>query len=253
MKISTLSAILITACSFPLSASAAVVEYSEGHGDIGLAFHDGELELHYHFADGAVLDGAPLASGVEVEFEPNEAYVRVGDNTSSTAIANIPFLGLTAGDPFWVLPSTNQSGRPFLGIAAEELSASEFSNATISLTDFRGPGEFALYNFDGNGVAQVTWQTNDGVDSSDLLNLAIGGHDHFNYAFTAPGVYLLELTATVNQIGVGPISDIETFQFVVGSNTTAVPEPGSLLALGVIAIGGVVVQRRRKKNASTLV
>lgn len=249
MKIATFSAILFTICLLPHTASAAITEYSAGHGDIGLAFHDGELELHYHFGDGAVLNGSPLVG--EIEFEPGEAYVRVGDNARSIATSPQPFLGLATGQPAWVLPQNSIAGRPFLGIATEELSGSDFTGATLSLTNFSGPalGQFALWQPGGFGGANVFWQTNNGLDGTDLLNMTIGDHDHFFYGFTQEGVYDLELTAVADLVGGGSLTDIGTFRFVVGS-ATAVPEPGSLLALGVVAVGGVVIQRRRNKNVA---
>ncbi len=41
------------------AANADLIEYTAGHGDIGLAVEAGQLHLHYHFAPGAVLDGVP--------------------------------------------------------------------------------------------------------------------------------------------------------------------------------------------------
>ncbi len=236
-----------TLCLAP-TASAAITEYSSGHGDIGLAFHDGELELHYHFGDGAILNGSPLAG--EIEFEPGEAYVRVSNDALRSATAPAPQLGLATGDPVWLLPQNEVSGLPFLGIASEELAGLGFSSATLSLTSFSGPalGQFALWQPDGFGGTDVLWQTNNGFDGTDLLNMNIGGHAHFFYGFTQQGVYDLELTAVANLTGGGSLTDVGTFRFVVGS-ATAVPEPGSMVALGVITVGAVVVRRRRKNAA----
>ncbi|TWU59382.1 hypothetical protein Poly51_21700 [Rubripirellula tenax] len=245
MKISTLFSTLLMIAFLSTHASAALVEYSSGHGDIGLAFEDGELELHYHFGDGAVLDGAPLAG--EIEFAPDEAYVRVGDNAQTNVTGNVPFLGLTSGDPVWTLPSTSISGRPFLGIASEELSAADFSSATLSLTAFSGPGQFALWQAGSFGGANVFWQTLGGLDSTDLLNMAIGGHDHFNYGFTTEGIYDLELTAVANLVGGGSVTDVGTFRFLVGS-ATAVPEPSSFAMLATAMVVGGAIYRRRKRR-----
>ena len=174
-------------------ADAATVEYSAGHGDIGLAYEALELELHYHFGNGAVLDGIPLLG--EIEYDPDEAHVRVSDDTRAVTTVDLSFLGTTAGDPVWRLPQSNTPGLPFLGIASEELDGLGFSGATIQLTSFSGPGEFALWQSGGLGGFNVIWQTIDGIGPVDILNLGIGVHDHFNYGFTAEGVYDVGLTA----------------------------------------------------------
>lgn len=255
MKISTLSILTLLACLCLSSADAAVVEYAAGHGDIGLAFENGELELHYHFGDGAVLDGAPLVGDLEVD--PADAYVRVGDNANVPILDALMFLRPSPNDPVWVLPQSgtnaDAAGLPFLGIATEELQSTDFSSATISLTDFSGPGQFALWQGSGANSDDVKWQTSNGLNdplNPDDLTLGIGSHDHFQYGFTAEGVYDLELTAVANRVGGGSVTDVGTFRFVVGT-ATAVPEPGSLAAL---AIGsGAIALMRRRRNGTKLV
>ena len=225
------------------SATAAPVEYTDGHGDIGLAFENGELELHYHFGDGAVLDGSSLIG--DAEFDPDEAYVRVADAARSVVNGSVPFLGLTAGDEAWVLPQSNTTGLPFLGIAAEELDSS-FSSASLTLSSFSGPGEFAIWQDGGLGGANVRMQTVDGISSADVIGLGIGGHDHYNYGFTAEGVYTVGITAEADFAAGGSVTDFGELTFVVGS-VTAVPEPTSMAALAVI--GGVAAVGRRRRSS----
>jgi len=230
-------------------STAAIVEYSAGHADIGLAYENGELELHWHFGANAVLDGAVIG-GTGAEFAPNEAYARVLDSAMSTAPVNLPFLGIVTGDPVWILPQGEIGGLPFLGIATEELDPeigpSLFSGVTLNMTDFSGPGQFALYQTNQFGVPVVYFDTLNGIGPEDTLSLGIGTHDHFNWGFTQEGVYDVTLTATANRIGGGFETDTGTFKFVVGT-FTAVPEPSSaaLLCLGAtVTMCGV---RRRRK------
>ncbi len=220
-----------------VSAQATpTVEYSAGHADIGLAYESGELELHYHFGAGAVLDGVTLVS--EDEADPGEVYVRVADSTQTTGTA-LSFLG--NADPYWALPQNNVAGQPFLGIAAEELSGSEFSSASLEMTGFSGPGQFALWQWPNSAFMQTV----DGISPSDTLPLVIGGHDHFNFGFTAEGVYQVTITATAELTGGSTVTDTETFWFVVGDNTV-IPEPASLALLGLG--GGLVLMRRRASS-----
>lgn len=219
-------------CALGPNASAVVLQYLDGHGDIGIGDEGGSLELHYHFEDGL------NETGPEAEFEPAEVYVRVGDAAMITTTADVSFLGTTTGDPLWILPEVEQAGLPFLGIGTDELSAA-FTSVDLTLTGFNGPGEFALWQ-DGGGTPNVFLQTNGGLAGS--LNLLPGGHGHYNWGFTAEGIYEVEFTATGNLAAGGTQSDTATYTFAVGTSTV-VPEPSSAL-LG--ALGGLFLLRRRR-------
>ncbi|MCD0460914.1 choice-of-anchor M domain-containing protein [Roseiconus lacunae] len=235
-----LSILAVSICSSVAHAEA--VEYTLGHGDIGLAYDGSELELHYHFGNGAVLDGTPLVG--DAEYAPDEAFVRVGQNTMVETTGSIPFLGTTAGDPVWVLPQSNTPGVPFLGIATEELDGT-FSGASLTMTSFSGPGEFALWQSSSLGGLNVFWQSNNGLDATDTLALSIGGHDHYNYGFTEAGTYDIGVTATADFASGGSVSDFGTLRFVVG-NVSAVPEPSALAAMG--ALSSIMILRRRRRS-----
>jgi surface-anchored protein len=75
--------------------------------------------------------------------------------------------------------------------------------------------------------------------------MPVGGHDHFNWGFTKPGVYELELTFSGTHITDGLLSASGRFTFLVG-DTTVVPEPGAwLLVLSGLAPFGLGWLRRR--------
>lgn len=241
----TIFSFLVFAVISMNSSLAARVEYSAGHADIGLAYESGELELHYHFGSGAVLDGVPL--GTDLEVDPSDYGVRVADVARVILGANVSFLDALAGDPLWRLPSSNTPGLPFLGIASKELDSNDFGSASIQLTGFSGPGggEFALWQSDGF-VTNVLWQTFGGLDGTDMLPMVIGGHDHFNYGFTAEGVYDLQLTAVANLVGGGSVTDTETFRFLVG-DSTVVPEPTGFGLLAGSCIVMIGIRRRCRR------
>ncbi|MEM6692422.1 MAG: choice-of-anchor M domain-containing protein [Planctomycetota bacterium] len=237
------------------NATAAPAEYFTGHGDIGLEYDAGgnSLELHYHFEDGFNETGMPF--GPEMEFEPDEVYVRVSDATSAVLPFDAPVLGSLTGDTVWILPLSEALAdaaglAPHLGIAAEELSPLTFSSIDLTLTGFSGPagGEFALYTGTLDAPT-VSMQTSDGLSAlGDTYNPIVGDHDHENWGFSAPGVYDLTFTATAfftAGAGGGSISDEQTFTFAVG-DATAIPEPSSLLALASLGAFGAAHRRRRK-------
>jgi surface-anchored protein len=223
---------------------AEIVEYTSGHGDIGLALEaPGQLFLHYHFGVGsAILDGIPATAANE-ELEPAEAYVRVSDANIITLPDPVDFLGTAAGAQVWVLPPVNTAGVPFLGIATEELDPMQFTSAGLRLTGMTGPvgGEIAFFQTSLSG-ASVFMRSNDGINPAiDVIPSLVGGHDHYNFAFTKAGVYHLDIEGFAIGPGIS-LTDSGTFRFAVGT-ATAVPEPNSLLLLA--ACGFLVAPRRR--------
>ena len=230
------------------SIDAALIEYSAGHADIGVALENGDLELHYHFGGNAVLDGVTLGAGAE--FAPQDIYVRVSDSLKITG-APLQLIGLGSGPgDAWILPQSNQSGAPFIGIATEDLPL-DFGNTEFSLVGMSGPGEFSLFSLGFSTT--VYWSTFDGLDSSDKLTLSAGTHSHFAYGFTAPGVY--EVGIQARSLNDPSLVDSNVFTFVVGDATSPpvspVPEPSSLMLMGLGALGlcGASLRRRSKATA----
>lgn len=212
---------------------------------MGLAVElDGSLFLHYHFGGGAVLNGVALGAGVDAEYVPSEVFVRVAD-TARTFPGAVPFLSTGATDPVWTLPQGTPGALPFLGIAAVELDALDFASAGFRLTGFNGPvgGEFALWQ--GGFTPTVFFQTNNGINpAQDLYNITVGAHDHANWSFTKEGIYNLTIEGFANPVGGGTqLTDIGTFTFAVG-NTTAVPEPSSIVLIAVCGVGLFAARRR---------
>jgi surface-anchored protein len=60
----------------------------------------------------------------------------------------------------------------------------------------RGPGKVSVYTTSTSGVPTNWIATNDGVSAKDVLYVAAGADNSYNWAFTAPGVYELDFTAT---------------------------------------------------------
>jgi surface-anchored protein len=212
----------------------AVVTLSTGHVDgfevhydpaavspeepFGLHIHDDTTNTHYEPAD-VVLQVNQSAFGV------------YGDVfTSSTR------LGWT-GESGWVLPSiqsetVDEVGDPamlFLGVASDGggvvWAGNQFKISLISV-GANNPGDFAMYRFSGSGSFSNPINTKNGVSSSDVLTVSsIGGHEHWNWAFSEAGEYTLNFQAS------GLLGDT-LFQSAVETYTfNVIPEPtcGTLL------------------------
>ena len=223
-------------------ASAASI-YTAEHGDLGIAYEGGALEPHYHLGPAAIVDGSPVGNAPDgMEFAPDELITFVADpSVARPAGAQWNFLGSASGAPIWFLPQAEDSGKPFFGIASEELTPGDWTVLSLSLTGMNGPagGHFSLYQTDGFGSPIVQFATSDGITGTDSYNLIIGGHAHYNWAFTEPGIYELEFTVSGTHASDGFKTASATYTFGV----TQVPEPGSS-ALGLLAAGALLGRRR---------
>jgi surface-anchored protein len=230
--------LILTAFVLFWMSSATASVYTAGHGDIGLGESD-ELELHLHLHEEAIVDGSALIE--DTEYEPCEITIAVPNTTATARPADSAwdFIGNAAGADFRALPESHavaeSQGTPFLGIGAEEIDTGIFENddITLTLTGLSGPGQFSLYRLE-LGSPVVFMASSDGITSADsiVLNLATG-HEHFNFAFSASGLY--DITFEVSAIDAATqtaVTDEATFSFHV------IPEPATvcLLAVGILAL-----------------
>ena len=224
------------------STQAQSFVYSAGHGDIGLAYDAGALELHGHLHAGAVVDGVAL--GADAEYTPSGFTILVPDpSIARPAGATWDFTGATSGAPLWFLPQSQDASKPFLGFGSEELVPAEWTGSiSITLDSVSGPGQFSAWQNGTFGTPSVNMSTADGISASDQILLTAGGHAHYNVGFTAPGLYEVTFTAAGVHAMDGPVSDTGKFVFAV----QAVPEPSEYALVAGIAGAAFAAWRRRK-------
>jgi len=118
------------------------------------------------------------------------------------------FLG--SSSPLYILPQTQNQSLLYLGASAEGTTGSSIASyqpndsrvttsqpwIRVDVTAVRGPGQFSIYQTNSSGVPVVWVATSDGLTANDLVYLPAGGHVHYNWAFTAPGVYEVDIRAT---------------------------------------------------------
>jgi surface-anchored protein len=107
------------------------------------------------------------------------------------------FIGVGSGANYWRLPKDQNISVLFLGLSTEELNASDFvSPITFTLLGVTGtsgspaPGFFSVWNTGDLGPVPLM-STAVGT-TPNSLSVAAGSHSHFNYGFTAPGLYNVE-------------------------------------------------------------
>jgi len=221
--------------------AGAQIQYSSGHIDIGVAYEDGDWDLHIHDEE------------TDVEYEPNELYFHGSEANSSEFKLTAPgagafgFLG-ASGDDIYIFPQVEDNGLPFIGIAAEENVLGDFIDdlLIINMVSFSGPGSFFMYQTDGFGSPTVYFDTSDGIDSSDVYTLGVPGHAHFNYAFTEAGIYTVGITATGTPDTPMSAESVSSTAFYTFGVNQVVPEPSAYaLIAGLVGISLVGCRRRR--------
>lgn len=228
---------------------AAVLDHE--HVDIGLAFEEGAWDLHVHDETN------------DAEYAPEEALLYGGENTLTARPASsaFDFIGVGANENYWRLPQSQSPGKIFLGVGTEEIADGTFASWTVddprlnqtgafvvlSLVDVRGPGDFSVWSSTDEGPLVWMSTADGGITAEDRLYQLEGSHSHFNWGFTAPGLYEVDFQATA-YLGPGatnPVtSEVATYHFGI----VTVPEPSTfaLLGCGILGLGMVARKARRR-------
>lgn len=238
MNPNTLLACLVTFVCGSFLTAAERHEIIHHHTDLFVGW-DAETEsllLGWRITDFEFNGGAPVFIAAA------DAYARIRENQFVPAPAGWGFTGAAAGEPLWWGPADSYFDHLYLGFAASFPGVSGFSGpVTFTLESVAGPGHVTLVA----GEIPV-WASSVG-GSSDAFNVSVGGHNHFDWLFSAQGVHTLTITASV--VKDGQLRSVtENFDFHVG----AIPEPATAVALaGLLALGFVGARRspRRRRAA----
>lgn len=168
------------------------------HADVGMPYVDGGWEFHVHVEEGGL------------EYEPDEALLYANEH-ARVVLNEVPpgyeFIGLTPGEPFWVLPQNPDPQILYLGIASEEMDEHDIERICIwnpgdprgganqpgrwlrlQLVEVHGPGEMSLWEH--GEPPTVYWSTfESGLTDRDVFYGLAGGHNDMNWALTKRGLY----------------------------------------------------------------
>ena len=162
-------------------------------------------------------------------FEPGDVILEVGNaaytNTASFDSSIVSLLGSNA----WILPADLEEADA-LGVLEAGVAHTGFDGAatfTMLGAGPNNPGNFALFKSDSSIRLS---STGDSVGTNSFSISA--DHIHYNWGFSAPGIYTFDMQATYG----GLQSAVETYTFNV------VPEPSTYALLGAGA--GILLMAR---------
>ena len=147
---------------------------------------------------------------------------------SDKAILEVPndprysFVGAPAGSKVYVIPQTETKGVIWPGWNTQDPQLVSKLNRGVNLTleQVSGPGTFSLYLENGNFSApQVLWSST--KSEPQKLWVEKNTHTHANWVFTAPGEYLLKVTASAELSDGSTVSDTRYLKFAVGDSASA--------------------------------
>ncbi len=194
-------------------------ELTAGHVDMGPRFIDGEWTFLIH-DDVAKAD----ANAQSVWRYPDETVFHILDEGQLTAPDDsaYSFLGAEAGSTVWVSPQTQNPDVVWVGWNTQDpdVMAQIDRGITLSLTGVQGPGKMTVFLQSGSfGEPQVLWDSS--IADAQPLWVDVNTHTHANWAFTEPGVYLVQMEASATLIDGTTVSDTQVIRFAVGSSTAA--------------------------------
>lgn len=189
-------------------------EISAGHVDMGPRFNNGKFELMLHDDHGET----PVWRSLD------EVIYR-GSDQAILEVPNDPrysFVGAPAGSKVYVIPQTEAKGVIWPGWNTQDPQLVSKLNRGVNLTleQVSGPGTFSLYLENGNFSApQVLWSST--KSEPQKLWVEKNTHTHANWVFTAPGEYLLKVTASAELSDGSTVSDTRYLKFAVGDSASA--------------------------------
>ena len=189
-------------------------EISAGHVDMGPRFNNGKFELMLHDDHGE----SPVWRSLD------EVIYR-GSDKAILEVPNDPrysFVGAPAGSKVYVIPQTETKGVIWPGWNTQDPQLVSKLNRGVNLTleQVSGPGTFSLYLENGNFSApQVLWSST--KSEPQKLWVEKNTHTHANWVFTAPGEYLLKVTASAELSDGSTVSDTRYLKFAVGDSANA--------------------------------
>ncbi|MCB1069464.1 MAG: hypothetical protein H7A43_08380 [Verrucomicrobia bacterium] len=180
------------------------VQLDSRHGDLAAYYCGGAGRLRWDM-------DAPPATAL---YDMDEAHAYANSLTRETMSAALlpayAFIGATNGQTFWNLNQNQMAGELYLGINGygdasalapwnpQDPDRGASGNARfirIDLVSVRGPssGYVSVFQFGAPNPSLYLSSYEDGIGPEDRMYTTVGAHDHYNFTFTQPGLYEVDL------------------------------------------------------------
>jgi surface-anchored protein len=194
--------VLCVALLAAASVSAACPKMTNEHSDFLLSYSvENGLELHFRDTDRGRL------------YKEDEVILILPEAARRILPAGTPFGD--EGAPFWLLPQNQDPTLLYLGLASDGVPVELISGPLhLRLRSVSGPGHFFAWQAGTQGL-NVRMNSSDGISAEDLISMDPQSHAHYNWGFSAPGIYHVSFQVEANA-GSGPVeSELTTFVFHV--------------------------------------
>ncbi len=159
-----------------------------------------DLRILYSPGTSNLLDFVARDEDNRINYRSNQVVLIARPPSRVTLPAGTPFGDV--GQPFWILPQSQNVNLLYLGVSAEGIPQGVFNGPlTVQLKAIDAPGYFMVWQAVGPGQFNLRINTRDGVSSADAFTPIIGSHEHFNWGFSQPGVYCLTFQVTGRRVG----------------------------------------------------
>jgi surface-anchored protein len=200
---------------------------------------------HVHLE--AVYDGAALSVQVNdttnnVIYNPSDVLLYASAYAEHAQPAGWDFIGAGDGNTYWLLPQATDLNQLTVAVSAEPIDPGTFDVYRPNDPRISRPGEWVKWSLrDVQGPGDVSiWQTAQApnawwastVDGGRQFDPAVyvesGGHTHYNWGFSAAGIYdvTFDVTAFVHGHGLPIHSGDVSFRF--GVEATDDPTPSAV-------------------------
>lgn len=212
-----LALLLLSAFKIPAVAQTGFAVLTREHADFRILYEPGAprpLALVLRDQD----RGVNLAS--------NEVILVAKDAARLTLPPGTPFGD--GGAVMWILPQSQNVNLLYLGVSAEGVSSGVFDGPlSVELKRFNGPGYLMAWQATGPWQFNIRVDTRDGLGAADAFMPLIGSHEHFNWGFSATGVY----SATFQVVGRrnGEATNLTSLETTFVFHVEPVPSPTNFL------------------------
>ncbi|MCC5835761.1 MAG: choice-of-anchor M domain-containing protein [Opitutales bacterium] len=200
--------VLIATCLAIFSTALSAREiWKAGHIDIRVNYGEDGWVIDFHHEE----LGVRSTDEITLWVRGGESNFALGAQQPMPDNPDLAFIGAQAGDPFWLLPSSEVSWLVWPGFAIEDTDSHWFQSyvepdprvsntstqwVTVELldVDFQGEGSGNLSMWQPG--PNLFWSTHDEPESGNKYYLFRGAHSHMNWAFSQPGLYEIEIQAS---------------------------------------------------------